>query len=156
MQLLNWLLPLQQIFPSNYVYPCCTFMIFRSVEIDLDKSLLRFCQDTQTIFLQLEIGFFKTDGWIVFVSLYLMHHSTLAFLALINMDIGIGNFSLDTLLFLVFHMLHKSATLSTWIRELMERSLINQVQTLLKELDDLCMPIQLWPYAYFHTICETR
>ena len=77
------------------------------------------------------VGWCRFGGWIICVNLRLMRHSTLTFFALINEVTGLDTSSRNILLFLIFHMLHMSATtLSILTKGLDDRILDNQFCTL--------------------------
>ena len=62
------------------------------------------------VFFRLMAEWFGFGGWMICVSLCLIRHSAVAFLALINVVPGLGVSLRNTMWFLVFHILHNSAT----------------------------------------------
>jgi len=110
---------------------------------------------TQWGFLQLTIDWFGLGRWNRCVSLCLIHHSALAFFALINVLPEICVLLWNIMLFLDFHMLQSCATtLSIFAVEVEFLALDSLCRILYCWLDTKLESIQLWATANVQHSCE--
>jgi len=88
--------------------PAAPYSILDPSKLILMDPPCGFLHATQRVFLRLPPDRFGFGVWSGCMSFCLIRHSTLAFLALINVLSGIGASFRNTMLFLAFHILQSS------------------------------------------------